>query len=109
MLVNFQDKRHNAVDEALLVFLESENLFFESVFGYKAIDEDGVVLADAVRTTSCPVMEVHISNLFGREQYRRTSPLAGACRGLIAGLGLESYRLAVEFFRKEFSKKNQPL
>ena len=74
-----------------------------------AYTHTSVVLADAVRATSCPVMEVHISNLFGREQYRRTSPLSGACRGLIAGLGLESYRLAVEFFRKEFSKKNQPL
>lgn len=75
---------------------------------------EGIVLNAGAYThtasaTSCPVMEVHISNLFGREQYRRTSPLAGACRGLIAGLGLESYRLAVEFFRKEFSKKNQPL
>ena len=74
-----------------------------------AYTHTSVVLADAVRATVCPVMEVHISNLFGREQYRRTSPLAGACRGLIAGLGLESYRLAVEFFNNEHSKKITPL
>ncbi len=55
-----------------------------------------VVLADAVRTTSCPVIEVHISNLFGREQYRRNSMLASCCAGFISGFGLDSYRLAVE-------------
>lgn len=61
-----------------------------------AYTHTSVVLADAVRTTPCDVVEVHISNLFGRERFRRESMLAGCCVGLICGFGLESYRLAVE-------------
>jgi len=53
-------------------------------------------LADAVRSTNTPVIEVHISNLFGRERYRRHSELAAHCAGFICGFGLESYRLAIE-------------
>lgn len=61
-----------------------------------AFTHSSVVLADAVRTTSCPVIEVHISNLFGREQYRKNSMLASCCAGFISGFGLDGYRLAVE-------------
>ncbi len=53
-------------------------------------------LADAVRSTTTPVIEVHISNLFGRERYRRHSELAAHCAGFICGFGLDSYRLAIE-------------
>ena len=65
-----------------------------------AYTHTSVVIADAVRTTSCPVVEVHISNLFGREQYRRTSAISAACFGFIAGFGLDSYRLAIEAIKK---------
>ncbi len=63
-----------------------------------AYTHTSVVLADAVRAAQCPVVEVHISNLFGREQYRRKSVLSAACAGFISGFGLESYQLAVESF-----------
>ena len=63
-----------------------------------AYTHSSVILADAVRTTCCPVVEVHISNLFGREQYRKNSMLSSCCVGFISGFGLESYRLAVESF-----------
>ena len=66
-----------------------------------AYTHTSLVLADAVRTAKCPVVEVHISNLFGREQYRRKSALSSVCTGLISGFGLDSYDLAVlSFLRK---------
>ena len=68
-----------------------------------AYTHTSVVLADAVRAAKCPVVEVHISNLFGREQYRRNSVLSAACAGFISGFGLESYDLAVEAFRMKFN------
>ncbi|HQQ02830.1 MAG TPA: type II 3-dehydroquinate dehydratase [Bacteroidales bacterium] len=55
-----------------------------------------VAIADAIRSIYCPVVEVHISMLFGREPYRQKSLSASACKGFICGFGLESYRLAVE-------------
>ena len=66
-----------------------------------AYTHTSLVLADAVRTAQCPVVEVHISNLFGREQYRRKSVLSSVCSGFISGFGLDGYELALlSFLRK---------
>ena len=63
-----------------------------------AYTHTSVVLADAVRAAKCPGVEVHISNLFGREQYRRNSVLSSVCAGFISGFGLDGYELAVLSF-----------
>lgn len=55
-----------------------------------------VAIHDAVKSVSAPVIEVHISNIFAREEYRHHSLLSSACRGMICGLGLDGYRLAIE-------------
>lgn len=55
-----------------------------------------IALADALRAVTAPAVEVHISNVHAREDYRHRSVIAAACRGVIAGFGLDSYRLAVE-------------
>ena len=66
-----------------------------------AYTHTSLVLADAVKAAKCPVVEVHISNLFGRENYRRNSVLSSACVGFISGFGLQSYDLAVDAFLKK--------
>lgn len=57
-----------------------------------------VALADAIASIKSPVVEVHISNIFAREDYRHVSLIAGKCKGSISGFGLNSYRLAVDAF-----------
>ena len=57
-----------------------------------------VSICDAIRSTWIPVIEVHISNIFSREAYRKKSCLSEVCVGSICGFGLNSYRLAVEAF-----------
>ena len=57
-----------------------------------------VALADAIAAIKSPVVEVHISNIFAREDYRHVSLIAGKCKGSISGFGLNSYRLAVDAF-----------
>lgn len=55
-----------------------------------------VAIHDAIAAISTPVIEVHISNIYAREEYRRHSLLSDTCQGVICGLGLDGYRYAVE-------------
>lgn len=61
-----------------------------------AYTHTSLAIADAIRAIEVPVVEVHISNTAAREPERHRSMIAPACRGTIAGFGLDSYRLAVE-------------
>lgn len=61
-----------------------------------AYTHTSVALHDCIRSLRCPVVEVHISNVHQREPFRHHSFLSAACRGVICGFGLDSYRLAVE-------------
>jgi 3-dehydroquinate dehydratase-2 len=56
-----------------------------------------VALGDAIAAIKAPVVEVHISNIFGREEFRKISHVSGKSVGVISGLGLQGYELAVEF------------
>ena len=100
---------------------EVEFSFFQSNCEGSIIDEihrvgfsaDGIVInagayshyslaiADALRAVPTPAIEVHISNIFAREKERHTSVTAAACKSMIAGKGLDGYRLAVEQLMKE--------
>ena len=61
-----------------------------------AYTHTSIAIADAIRAIKVPVVEVHISNVFQREEYRHHSFLSEVCKGCIVGFGLDSYRLAVE-------------
>ena len=61
-----------------------------------AYTHTSVALHDCIRSLTSPVVEVHISNVHQREAFRHQSLISAACRGVICGFGLDSYRLAVE-------------
>jgi 3-dehydroquinate dehydratase-2 len=61
-----------------------------------AYTHTSVALHDAVKAVETPVVEVHISNVHTREAFRHVSMISAACKGVILGFGLDSYRLAVE-------------
>lgn len=63
-----------------------------------AYTHTSLAIADAIAAVTTPVIEVHISNIFKREQIRHHSMITPSCRGSIAGFGLNSYQLAVEAF-----------
>ena len=58
-----------------------------------------LAIADAIRASGLPAVEVHLSNIYAREEYRRISVIAPACIGQISGFGPESYLFALEVFR----------
>ena len=61
-----------------------------------AYTHTSVALLDCIRSLKTPVIEVHISNVHAREDFRNHSMISSGCRGVIAGFGLDSYRLAIE-------------
>jgi len=63
-----------------------------------AYTHTSLAIADAIAGIKTPVVEVHISNVYGREEYRHVSLMAKNCKGIITGFGLNSYRLALESF-----------
>lgn len=81
------------------------NKLHECGFSYDAIvfnaggyTHTSVAISDAIAAIKTPVMEVHISNVYAREEFRHKSLISKNCIGIITGLGLESYRLAIQYF-----------
>ena len=71
-----------------------------------AFTHTSVAIADAISSISTPVIEVHISNTFAREEFRHKSYLSKNCIGVIVGFGMESYRLALDFFENQLRITN---
>ena len=63
-----------------------------------AYTHTSLAIADAIAAIKTPVIEVHISNVYGREEYRHKSMMAKNCKGIITGFGLQSYQLALVSF-----------
>jgi 3-dehydroquinate dehydratase-2 len=91
-LTHFQSNHEGAVVDKL------HEVGFEPggiVINGGAYSHTSVAIADAIRAIQRPVVAVHISNTFAREGFRHSDLLAPVCVGLIAGLGMDGYRLAV--------------
>ena len=65
-----------------------------------AYTHTSVGIGDAIKAIDTPVVEIHISNTFSREDFRHKSYITPASKGIIIGFGLDSYRLGVESFLK---------
>ncbi|MAK06618.1 MAG: type II 3-dehydroquinate dehydratase [Marinoscillum sp.] len=57
-----------------------------------------VALRDAIASVKTPAIEVHISNILTREEFRKKSYLSDVCKGIISGLGLKGYEFAIDYF-----------
>jgi 3-dehydroquinate dehydratase II len=83
------------------------NKILEAGFSYDGIilnaggyTHTSVAIGDAVKAIKTPVVEVHISNIHAREDFRNITMISAGMKGIITGFGLDSYRLAVESFSK---------
>ncbi|KQC00927.1 type II 3-dehydroquinate dehydratase [Pedobacter sp. Hv1] len=84
------------------------NKLHEVGFSYDGIILNGggythtsVAIADAIAAIKTPVIEVHISNIYAREEFRHVSLTGKNCKGVLTGFGLDGYRLALESFLKQ--------
>ncbi|MFA8449821.1 MAG: type II 3-dehydroquinate dehydratase [Bacteroidales bacterium] len=60
-----------------------------------AYSHTSIAIADAIRAIHCPVIEVHLSNIFAREDFRHKSTISPVVKGIISGFGMKSYSLAI--------------
>lgn len=74
-----------------------------------AYTHTSIAIADAIRAVHTPVVELHISNVYAREEYRHRSMIAPACRGCICGFGVKGYDLAIESFLGDEAASKKPL
>ena len=65
-----------------------------------AYTHTSIAIADAIAGIKTPVIEVHISNIYAREEFRHVSLTGKNCRGVLTGFGMDGYRLAIESFLK---------
>jgi len=68
------------------------------IFNGAGYTHTSVAIADAIAAINTPVVEVHISNIMAREEFRKISLTAAKCVGSISGLGLDGYALAIQYF-----------
>jgi 3-dehydroquinate dehydratase-2 len=97
-VVNFSFFQSN-VEGDLINELQRVGFSYEGIIlnpgGYT---HTSVAIGDAVAAITTPVVEVHISNIMGREEFRKLSHVSGKAVGVISGLGLKGYELAVSYF-----------
>jgi 3-dehydroquinate dehydratase II len=88
----FQSNIEGAIIDKLQ---ESGGVYEGIILNAGGYTHTSVAIGDAVRAIGTPVVEVHISNIFAREDFRQISYVAPAAKGIISGFGLDSYRLAL--------------
>lgn len=90
------------VEGSLIDKMQQEGFSVDGiVLNAGAYTHTSIALQDCIRAITSPVIEVHISNVHQREEFRHRSMISCACRGVICGFGLDSYRLAIEAFLRK--------
>jgi len=94
--VDIEYRQSNIEGEMIDIMQEVGFSYDGIVLNAGAYTHTSIALQDCIRSLKCPVIEVHISNVHKREEFRHHSYISCVCKGVICGFGLDSYRLAVE-------------
>lgn len=102
-LMEFTYFQSNIEGEIINCLHEARQLVDAVIINPAGYTHTSVAIADAIAAIKIPVIEVHLSNIYAREEFRHVSLTARQCVGVISGFGLLSYRLAVEAFIEHFA------
>lgn len=96
--VEFTYFQSNVEGEIINTLHSADSTYAGIILNAGGYTHTSVAIADAVAAISLPVVEVHISNIFAREDHRHVSYLGKHCKGSVSGFGMRSYELAVRYF-----------
>jgi 3-dehydroquinate dehydratase-2 len=88
----------NIEGEIITKIQEAAALYDGIIINPAGYSHSSVAIADAIKAIDIPVIEVHISNIHAREEYRKFSITGAAAKGVISGFGLSSYAMAIHYF-----------
>lgn len=103
--VVFSFFQSNVEGELINTIHEAARIVDGIILNGAAYTHTSIALGDAVAAIAIPVVEVHISNIYSRETFRKNSYTAPHCAGVITGFGMEGYALAVQYL----AQKNHPV
>jgi 3-dehydroquinate dehydratase II len=99
--VHLEHYQSNVEGELINELQEKGFIYDGIIINAGAYTHTSIAIADTIKAIKAPVVEVHISNIFAREDFRHVSYLGKNCVGSISGFGLKSYDLAIEYFLKK--------
>ncbi|NMA95963.1 MAG: type II 3-dehydroquinate dehydratase [Clostridiales bacterium] len=98
--LNVDCMQSNSEGELIDCLHQAVNLYRGIILNAGAYSHYSYAIRDAISAIDIPVIEVHISNIYARESFRSTSVIAPVCIGQITGLGIEGYKLALDYLIK---------
>ncbi len=94
-------KQSNIEGELINILQATDHEFDGIVFNPAAYSHTSIALADTIRSLKIPVIEVHLSNIFARENYRKKSFTAEVSKASLSGFGMDGYRMAVDYLLRK--------
>ncbi len=105
--INLEFKQSNIEGEIVNFIQDSRNKFDGMIINAAGFTHTSVAIRDALDLFKKPIIELHISNIYKREDFRKKSLISGVVTGGIFGLGIEGYNLAIISLHKSFSNENK--
>jgi 3-dehydroquinate dehydratase II len=96
--IEFEYYQSNVEGELINKIQQADQIFQGIILNAAGYTHTSVALGDTVKSLKTPVVEVHISNIHAREEFRSRSMISEGMRGIVIGFGLDSYRVAIEYF-----------
>jgi len=94
----------NVEGELINKIQQADSTYNSIVLNGAGYTHTSVALADAIAAINTPVVEVHISNIYKREEYRHVSLTGKNCLGVITGFGLDGYKMAIDYLKRKEAK-----
>ena len=105
--INLEIKQSNVEGEIVNIIQEAINKFDGIIINAGGYSHTSVAIRDALDVFKKPIIELHISNIYKREEFRHKSVISGAVTGIICGLGINGYILAINSMHEMLKNENR--